>query len=64
LGKRYERRVRGFGPVEHVTHYENRGRCDLDDPLDRLVKCTSDVGFPDISALLHRSECPITEVQI
>ena len=64
LGKRYERGVRGFRPVEHVPRDENRGRCDLEDPLDRLVKRTSDVGFSDISALLHMSERPITEVQI
>jgi hypothetical protein len=56
--------VRRFGPVEHITRDENGGRCDLENPLDRLVKCTSDVGFSDISALLHMSECPITEVQI
>jgi hypothetical protein len=64
LGKRYERGVGRFGPVEHVTRDENRRRCDLKDPLDRLVKRTSDIGFSDISALLHMSERPITEVQI
>jgi hypothetical protein len=64
LGKRYERGVRGFGPVEHVTRDENGGRRDLDYPLDRLVKRTSDIGLSDISALLHSSERPIAEVQI
>jgi hypothetical protein len=64
LGKRHERRVRRLGPVEYITRDENRGRCDLEDFLDRLVKRTSDVDFSDVSALLHMSKRTITEVKI
>ena len=54
----------GLGPIEDVAGHEHHGRGDLEDPLDRLVKGTGDIGLSNISTPLHISESPITEMQI
>jgi len=54
--------VGGFGSIEYVTRDEHYRRSDLDEPLDRLMKRTCDIGLSNISALLDISERSITEV--